>query len=481
MKRQRRSNRRGVALIMVLGALTVLTVMLADFQDETSAELGSALSARDSLRAEYAARSALNLGRLLIASEPTIRKALAPLLMLIGGGAPPQIPVWEFADQVLGAFNDQSGTARFAALAGVDTTKGKNLGIEGAGFDIEIVDEESKININMGAKQDTTTPLVLQAELIGLMRGAQYDAMFSGRDGDGQYSDRQTVCGAIVDWVDADQQKTACDFSTVGSGSTGPEDSFYQMLEPPYYRKNAPMDSLDELHMVRGVSDDFWATFVEPEAGDDKKRNVTVWGSGKINVNTANAFTMLSIICAGSTTAKVCSDPIEAAKFLAAAELIRTLTAGAPIFGSPKVFIATMAQQTPVGVMLQMIGLSPIQFNSPDVAMKAITTESKVFSIVATGYVKSGKRETRHKIHAVVDMRGAPTPQNLIAKQLSEAAGGLGGGVGALLGGAPNPAATTGIDPTQPIPGMPPGTTADADLGFLIPDPAGRVIYFRMD
>src|SRR5262245_35989302 len=106
-----RRKRRGLALIMVLGALTVLTVLLADFQDETSAELGSALSARDALRAEYAARSAANLGRLLIASEPTIRKALAPLLMLIGGGAPPQIPVWEFADQVLGAFNDPSGTA----------------------------------------------------------------------------------------------------------------------------------------------------------------------------------------------------------------------------------------------------------------------------------------------------------------------------------------------------------------------------------
>lgn len=486
-KSKKNSRRRGVALIMVLGALTVLTVMLADFQDETSAELGSALSARDSLRAEYAARSALNLGRLLVATEPTIRRALAPLLMLIGGGSPPQIPVWEFADQVLGAFNDSSGTARFAALAGVDTTKGKNLGIEGAGFDIEIVDEESKVNINMGAKQDTATPLVLQAELMGLMRGAQYDQMFSGRDGDGQYSDRQTVCGALVDWVDADQQKTSCDFSTIGSQTGGPEDSFYQMLEPPYFRKNAPLDSLEELHMVRGISDDFWSTFIEPEPGDAKKRNVTVWGTGKINVNTANAFTMLSIICAGSTTAKVCSDPIEAGKFLMVAQLIRTLASGAPIFGSPKVFVATMAQQTPVGSILQAMGISPIQFNSPDIAMKNITTESKVFSIVATGYVKSGKRETRQRIHAVIDMRGAPAPQAIIANEMAKAAGGtagLGNAMGALgIPGAPSPAASAtaaGATP-GPIPGLPPGATVDADLGFLVPDPAGRVIYFRTD
>jgi general secretion pathway protein K len=470
---------------MVLGALTVLTVMLADFQDETSAELGSALSARDSIRAEYAARSAANLGRLLIAAEPTIRKALAPLLMLIGGGSPPQIPVWAFADQVLGAFNDQSGSARFAALAGVEAGKGKNLGIEGAGFDIEIIDEESKININMGAKQDTATPLVLQAELMGLMRGLQYDPMFSGRDGDGQFSDRQTVCGALVDWVDADQQKTPCDFSTLGSTTGGPEDSFYQMLEPPYFRKNAPFDSLEELHLVRGISDDFWSTFIEPEPGDARKRNVTVWGTGKINVNTANAFTMLSIICAGSTTAKVCSDPLEAAKFLGAAQLIRTLTSGAPIFGSPKVFISTLAQQTPIGVMLQAIGLSPIQFNSPEIAMKNITTESKVFSIMATGYVKTGKRETRQRIHTVVDMRGAPAPQAIIAKQMSNVMGGAAGAAALGALGAANPAATA-TDPNAAaaqgaMANLPAGITADAELGLLVPDPAGRIIYFRMD
>jgi len=48
---RRSSRRRGVALILVLGALTILTVMLTEFQDETSAELGSALSERDALKA----------------------------------------------------------------------------------------------------------------------------------------------------------------------------------------------------------------------------------------------------------------------------------------------------------------------------------------------------------------------------------------------------------------------------------------------
>ena len=69
-RRARKLRReRGVALVLVLGALTILAVMLTDFQDETSAELGSALSTRDSIKAEYAARSALQLSRLLIAAS----------------------------------------------------------------------------------------------------------------------------------------------------------------------------------------------------------------------------------------------------------------------------------------------------------------------------------------------------------------------------------------------------------------------------
>src|SRR5262245_45159426 len=101
-----RSQHRRVALLLVLDALTLLTVMLAEFQDETSAELGSALSERDALKAEYAAKSAINLSRLLIAAEPTIRNSpgVGPLLMMAFRGQKPQIPVWAFADKVLGAF-----------------------------------------------------------------------------------------------------------------------------------------------------------------------------------------------------------------------------------------------------------------------------------------------------------------------------------------------------------------------------------------
>ena len=58
---RRRRRERGVALIMVLGAIAIMIVMLAEFQDDAGAEFAAATAARDSVQAEYFARSAINL------------------------------------------------------------------------------------------------------------------------------------------------------------------------------------------------------------------------------------------------------------------------------------------------------------------------------------------------------------------------------------------------------------------------------------
>src|SRR5690606_19338690 len=117
-KVRRHRGERGVALLMVLGALAILTVMVTDFQDSTSAEYGSSVAARDQVKAEYAALSALNLTRLLIAAEPTVRTGLA---MLTGNT---QVPVWEFTDVILGAFNDSDGAMTFEGMSGMSVANG---------------------------------------------------------------------------------------------------------------------------------------------------------------------------------------------------------------------------------------------------------------------------------------------------------------------------------------------------------------------
>lgn len=464
-KRRRRASKRGVALIMVLAAIAVLTVMLAEFQDEASSELSGALTDRDALKAEYLARSGINLSRLLIAAEPTIRTAISPLFMMLRM-KPPQIPVWEFSDRVLGAFNDEQGGQEFTALAGVDLSQGKNLGIKDGRFEVVIVDEDAKLNVNVAARGDAFSEQRLALQLVGLMMGEQYNPMFEQRDPDGQYSDRSAICSAIIDWADPDENLFNCDMSSSATASSsGSEDAFYSFLKPPYRRKNAAFDSLEELRMVRGISDDFWSTFIDPDPGNPKKRVVTVWGQGAVNVNTANAQTLLAVVCAAGPQSTVCTDPAKAQSFLMVVGLIRGMTAGAPLFGSPKEFIKVLKGQGLLGPMFAALGIEPVQFLSESQAEKMVTTESKVFSIYADGIVPGYQRKTRVRIHTVVDFRAAPAPG------YAPTTGAAGTNPTGAIGSATSATADT-------------STTGDSQQGIaaaMAPNPGGSIIYWRME
>lgn len=467
LRRPRRASRRGVALVIVLGSLAILAVMLTEFQDETSADLGHALSERDGIRAEFAARSAVNLSRLLIATEPTVRKAVAPILGAILKSAP-QIPVWTYTDEVLGAFNDGEGRKRFAALGGFDLSEGKNLGMDGAGFEVQVVDEDSKLNLNMAAGQNLFAEQRLSGLILGLTGGQQYEALFSERDANGNFHTRQQICAAIIDWIDSNADAAPCDMSgqNVQAGS---EDSYYQMLDSPYERKNAAFDSLEELHLVRGISDDFWATFMEPDPYKPASRVVTVWGQGKVNVNTANPQTVLSLVAAYSTPeSPLLTDPEIQVKLLMMLSMLQSFAKGVPLMGSPKTFINTLKGKGLLGPTLQALEIPPLPLISDSQLEQAINTESKVFSIYATGIVKSGNRRTTRRVHAVVDFRGAPAPIDPFAGVSDPSNIGL-AEASELMRNAGAPAT------------LPEDSSESTIHNAFRPSPAGEVIYYRVE
>ncbi len=71
---------------------------------------------------------------------------------------PPQLPVWEYSDRILGAFNDKEASQDFAALSGLDLGLGKILGLKGGHFEVVIVDEDAKINVNTWDMRPTRSP-----------------------------------------------------------------------------------------------------------------------------------------------------------------------------------------------------------------------------------------------------------------------------------------------------------------------------------
>jgi general secretion pathway protein K len=466
LKRARRRRReRGVALIMVLGAIAVMVVMLAEFQDDAGAEFAAATAARDSVQAEYFARSAVNLSRLLVAAEPTMRQGFltSPLGMILSAMkmAPKQIPVWEFADRILGAFNDQEASQDFAGLSGLDLSLGKNLGLKGGRFEVEIVDEDSKININQAAAGSEITRQRLGQQIMGLMQPIQYDPLFEQRDANGNFNDRATICSALVDWADADEQLFSCQLNYAPS-SNAAEDAWYQLLPKPYRRKNAPYDSLDELHMVRGINDDFWTTFVDPEPTDPRKRLVTVWGTGKVNIGSAAPMTDLAIVCSDPGATEFCNDPLQRQTFLTVMLMAKGFIPGIPLFLSPNDFINMMKGQGMLGPMLTAMGVKPITFKAPNDVAGSLTLESKVFSVYAVGIVKGYKRETRVKIHTVVDFRTAPSlTGGSSTSQSNTTQPGTAGGQQVAVGGGP--------------------TDPNAIQAAVQPSIGGQVLYYSIE
>jgi general secretion pathway protein K len=303
-------------------------------------------------------------------------------------------------------------------------------------------------------------------QLMGLIGGLQYDPLFDRRSEAGEYASRLDVCSAIIDWVDANQDTENCE-DNAQNNATPAEDSYYRNLPDPYTRKNAAFDSLEELHLVRGVGDDFWATFIEPDPADPGQRPVSVWSQGKININTTNPLTLFSYICANAVRGTpLCTDAEKAAAFLTMLNLAQSMVKGIPIFKSPKELREAL-MGTGKGMLADLIkgfmpDFEPIVFNSNKDFDSGLGLESKVFSIYAEGHVRQAKRETHVRIHAVVDFRKAPTVEDLVKQA-------VGGGTA-----TPDPAPTSGSSSTS--------TEEPVGIqGALVPSTAGRVVYYRVN
>lgn len=165
-----------------------------------------------------------------------------------------------------------------------------------------------------------------------------YDPLFSERDAQGNYTSRLDVVSALIDWWDQDTERTTFDPGVPEVSVGGVEDNPYGLYKDSYQIKNAPFDSLEEIRLVRGVDDDFWSTFIDPEPGNPEARAVTIYGSGLVNPNEAPPEVLLARFCSLAGQVTLCVDPLEQAKFIQLLGTIRML-APIPLFVNGRDFI----------------------------------------------------------------------------------------------------------------------------------------------
>ncbi|HLZ20264.1 MAG TPA: type II secretion system minor pseudopilin GspK [Smithellaceae bacterium] len=134
-------------------------------------------------------------------------------------------------------------------------------------FIVRIEDETGKIPLYKLLTGDPVNPVnpVMKEILVRLLQQPEF-ALDERRVDE--------IVDAIIDWMDADERVS----------TWGAESSYYASLERPYAAKNAPLDCIEELLMIRGITNELFAGKKDkPGLG----QFVTIYGTGVININTA--------------------------------------------------------------------------------------------------------------------------------------------------------------------------------------------------
>ena len=228
----RKNDERGVALLLALLVIALLVALILEFDAEARRELKEAAAFRDGLKAMTLGRAGVQAARAILQHDSRL-------------------------EQQTGVVFD--GLRDLWAMPITDYQLGD--GVISAG----LTDERGKLNLNDLANQ--ADPKVRQARLAKLQR--LFDLV--------QVDPR--LVAAVADWVDADDVAEA----------NGAESAYYQALHPPYRPANGPLQTLADLHLIKGFTDDVIQRLapyvtVYPNSGD-----------GWINLNTADPLVIQAL------------------------------------------------------------------------------------------------------------------------------------------------------------------------------------------
>jgi len=212
-----RKREDGVALILTLLITAILVTLIVEVNYSTQVGLRIAGNFRNDLQAGYLAKSGVNIAISYLKYD--VENTVTDNLDEDWAKAYPPIPV-------------------------------------GDGFvKVVIEDEHAKINLNEVVKEDGKVDEQIRDILIRMFEAVDVDV---------------EIISAIIDWIDPDDDPLP----------EGAEGSYYGSLDPPYGCKNAPLDTLSELLMIKGVTDEVYEKI---------SKYLTIYSKdGIININTVD-------------------------------------------------------------------------------------------------------------------------------------------------------------------------------------------------
>ncbi len=233
-----RNRQSGFVLILVLTLVMLLSGLLFAFNLRTQRTLDVAETFRDTDRARSCARAGLSIAMAAIAEV-----------------------------------NDLGTNHRLEGLrTGKDT-----FAIGDGTCTVTILDESGRININTLKDKDGN---LNRPQIDRLLKLIDLVNRHNGNHEHISYG----VVAALIDWTDEDDEVTHLPF--VNPGGNGAESAYYETLTPPYRCRNEPMDTVEELCWIKGMT---------PEGFDLLRDHLTTVGRGRININAASKWVIQSL------------------------------------------------------------------------------------------------------------------------------------------------------------------------------------------
>lgn len=220
-----RYQRRGMILVFVLVVVALLTLAAGAFAKLMLAERKAVHLSGQEAQARALADSGVEMARLFVVQEKDLQNQL-------GGWYDNEL---QFRGRVVAADQAGQNAGRFTIVAprlDYGVVSGLRFGLE---------DESTRVNLNALPWLDKQSPGAGRQILMGLPGMTE------------------EIADAILDWMDEDDEVR---------DAPGAEAEYYLALNPPYEPKNGPLETIEELLLVKGIRENPWLLF-----GCDANRN----------------------------------------------------------------------------------------------------------------------------------------------------------------------------------------------------------------
>ena len=311
----RRRSERGVALVVVLLLITILAALASEIVYESRIQMMLVRNYQDYLRAHYVAKAGVNLAKGLLAHTggPFESQGLSifqnDYINLF------RCECLSQATGVSSGLSDQQNLAVQGQTPTTQTGQGSQAILEGCGLwklainypieddllDMTLTDEQTRLNLNalvvpspspdeIGAAADTSVQGLAfrQALLTLFLYQANRHGLTLNAD------EAKAILDYLVDWMDYGTFDTKSDSD---SGGTSFEDG-----DRIYSVKNGPLDTVDELRMIPGMTDDLFNAvrdYLTVYTLD--KEFPKLFFSNTVNLNLASQEVLLALLCGGQT------------------------------------------------------------------------------------------------------------------------------------------------------------------------------------